>query len=431
MCIKSVFNRKETIQSSIEADKANKYELFKDLTRIIKEKTKEYKEKNIPIEDDSEIAKSFMKEILVPSVANKFRLFKSKDIMKYMGKTKICIPQPIHSHENFSGPDNTFFLFLSSETQKLQGLIKLDAEIKKDKNKEKPKYKFKIGAKDFKYTWKILCDCDEELALFPDDSISKLTQKQAADYVTKMLRSEIEEENRVVDPEQEPTKFIKSIKWMNKDLKTWITDERIFPDISHQGNQEESKDPKADPNRKNSAVDEQDFYDDIEMDQQKHTNLKPQDSRGQSDHERRAPEPKSGAGGVSDSKKRSGRNKRRKRRRSKDSANRSRSSRSPYKRSSRDRRSREKKSADPKSPDRKSPRESRKDHRRERDYRRDRDDRRDKDDRRDRDDRRLSKRDYRRDTKEATHPDKRERDRSDRRDKKRHRKDDRKRRDNN
>ncbi|CAI2359025.1 unnamed protein product [Moneuplotes crassus] len=239
-----------------------------------------------------------MKEILVPSVANKFRLFKSKDIMKYMGKTKICIPQPIHSHENFSGPDNTFFLFLSSETQKLQGLIKLDAEIKKDKNKEKPKYKFKIGAKDFKYTWKILCDCDEELALFPDDSISKLTQKQAADYVTKMLRSEIEEENRVVDPEQEPTKFIKSIKWMNKDLKTWITDERIFPDISHQGNQEESKDPKADPNRKNSAVDEQDFYDDIEMDQQKHTNLKPQeDSRGQSDHERRAPEPKSGAGG--------------------------------------------------------------------------------------------------------------------------------------
>lgn len=98
LCIKSVFNRKDKMQATVEGEKANKYDMFKDLIRIIKEKTKEYKEKKVPISDDSDITKSLMKEILVPSVgksplsdhtANKFRLFKSKEILKYMGKTKI------------------------------------------------------------------------------------------------------------------------------------------------------------------------------------------------------------------------------------------------------------------------------------------------------------------------------------------------------
>ena len=104
---------------------------------------------------------------------------KVKDLLKCMGKTKISLPSAIHTHENFSEVSHSYFVFLADESQRLHGLIQLGQEVRKDiKKRDKNKNKDKNGNRDFKYTWKILCDCEEDLSFIKEDefvSIKYLT----------------------------------------------------------------------------------------------------------------------------------------------------------------------------------------------------------------------------------------------------------------
>jgi len=100
-------------------------------------------------------------------------VLKLKDIQKYIGINKISLPKSIFENENFKYfGDFGYFLFITEDSHKLQGLVRLGKEIRKDKRKNnRDRSKNKESTKEFKHTWKILCDMDQDLEMGNEEEI--------------------------------------------------------------------------------------------------------------------------------------------------------------------------------------------------------------------------------------------------------------------
>lgn len=284
ICIKSILALKNFEPLKSDEDTVNKIDVWKELNYIYHEKMKLKKlDVKVKDEDKSKFLMSWLKQLLTGT----YCVVKLSNIRESADKTKITLPKQILDTEAFSETTgNNQYLIITEDLQRLQGLVHLGKEIKseskrdrnrdRDKDREKDKDSDK-DSKQFKCTWKVICDLTQDLEVTED--IEKLTPKQAIDLILKMLRDEVEQEKQLSESENPEENFYQYAKkslisdnsWLpssvphSDSLRSMRSDEKGANDDTTDAALAASQFSGAEPStqKKGSNAEEADFYDNI------------------------------------------------------------------------------------------------------------------------------------------------------------------------